>query len=77
MERLYLLGAMLELRCLPDHVNVVVGDLALDRQEVEEDVRLLDHLYVKIRTENVVNDPVVEDPGGQLEPDVLDLVITS
>jgi hypothetical protein len=67
---------MLELRCLPDHVDVVVGDLALDRQKVEEDVRLLDHFDVKIRTEDVVYDPVVEDPGGQLEPDILDLVTT-
>ena len=66
-----LFGAVLELRRLPDDIDVLVGDLALDGQEVEQDVRLLDDLHVKVRTEDVIQDPVVQDPGRQLEPDVL------
>ena len=61
---------MLELCRLPNDVDVFVGDLSFDRQEVEEDVRLLDHLHVKVRTKNVFNDPGVQDPGCQLDTDV-------
>ncbi len=64
---------MFQLGGLPDDVDVVVGDFALDGKKVEQDVRLLDDLHVEVRSENVLHDLLSEDPTCQLEADVLDL----
>jgi len=48
-----LFGAMLELRSLPNDVDVFVCNLPFYRQKIEEDVRLLDDLDVEVRAENV------------------------
>ena len=61
---------MLELRSLPDNVDMFVCDLSFDSQKVEKNVRLFDHFNVKIRTKNMIDNSTVEKPIGQLETDV-------
>lgn len=64
---------MLQLSRLPDQRDVILGDVILDGEEVEDDVRLLDDLHVKVRTEQVRNDLIFRQPVGQLAPDQLHL----
>lgn len=40
----HLLTAMLQLRSLPNYINVLVADFALHRKEVENYMTLFDHL---------------------------------
>ena len=59
-----LLAAVLHLSRLPDGVHVGGTQFALHREEVEDDVGLLDHLHMQVWPEDVLHEAGLEDPLG-------------
>ena len=61
-----LLAAVLHLSRLPDGVHVGGTQFALHREEVEDDVGLLDHLHMEVWSKDMLNKTRVENPLSQL-----------
>ena len=61
-----LLATVLHLSRLPDGVHVGGTQFALHREEVEDDVGLLDHLHMEVWPKDVLHESRVENPLSQL-----------
>ena len=58
--------AVLELSGRPHAVEVRIRETALNRNQIQNNLTLLDHLHVQVRSEQVPDDAILKEPIDEL-----------